>query len=80
MRRVERSAVSGSIGLICLACAAVALAVDPPKASPPAPDPASMTSSDPHDFDGVWWTPGYDRKYRTVEGELPPFTERYLRS
>ena len=36
--------------------------------------PAS--SADPRDFDGVWWTPGYDRKFRPVEGGLPPFTER----
>jgi hypothetical protein len=77
MRRVERLAAAGSIGLIFLAVAAVAPAQNAAKpAGPPKPDPATMTSSDPHDIDGVWWTPGYDRKYRTVEGELPPFTER----
>jgi hypothetical protein len=55
------------------------------KAAPGAPSAASSAAAapasaaaigDPRDFDGVWWTPGYDRKYRTVEGELPPFTER----
>src|SRR6185295_17727592 len=33
-------------------------------------------SSDPHDIDGVWWTKGYDRNFRPIEGQLPPFTER----
>jgi hypothetical protein len=37
---------------------------------------AGEAISDPRDIDGVWWTPGYDRKFRTLEGELPPFTER----
>ena len=74
MRRIERFATAGSIGLIWLALAAAAPAQNAGK--PAGPDPASMTSSDPHDIDGVWWTPGYDRKFRTVEGELPPFTDR----
>jgi hypothetical protein len=74
MRRVERFAAAGSIGLIFLAFGAAVPAQNAGK--PAARDPASMTSSDPHDIDGVWWTPGYDRKFRTVEGELPPFTER----
>ena len=80
MRRVVSFTATGSIGLIFIAFAASSLAQNAagpaPKADPAKPDPASMTSSDPHDIDGVWWTPGYDRKYRTVEGELPPFTER----
>jgi len=46
------------VGLVCLAVTGMAAAQDAP--------------SGPKDFDGVWWTPGYDRKYRTVEGELPP--------
>jgi hypothetical protein len=50
------------VGLVCLAVTGMADAQDAPSGA--------------RDFDGVWWTPGYDRKYRTVEGELPPFTER----
>ena len=72
MRRVERLAA----GLIFVAFAASSLAQNASKPDPAKPDPASMTSSDPHDIDGVWWTPGYDRKFRTVDGQLPPFTER----
>lgn len=33
-------------------------------------------SSDPRDFDGVWFIRGYDRTFRTLDGQLPPFTER----
>src|SRR5262245_27916794 len=36
----------------------------------------SLASADPHDIDGVWWTAGYDRTFRTLEGALPPFTDR----
>ena len=31
-------------------------------------------SADPRDIAGVWWTKGYDRTYRTLDGQLPPFT------
>jgi len=33
-------------------------------------------SPDPRDIAGVWWTKGYDRTFRTLEGQLPPFTAR----
>jgi len=58
----------GWVALICLGFAGIAAAADGVAA--PAP------SSDPHDIDGVWWTKGYDRNFRPIEGGLPPFTER----
>lgn len=30
----------------------------------------------PRDFNGVWWTRGYDRTYRQLDKSMPPFTER----
>jgi hypothetical protein len=67
-----------SIALICLAFAGAAHAAGSVAAAAAGdvPKPVSTSSNDPRDIDGVWWTPGYDRKFRTVEGELPPFTER----
>jgi hypothetical protein len=38
-------------------------------AAPLKPPPA-----DPRDIGGVWWTKGYDRTFRTLDGQLPPFT------
>jgi hypothetical protein len=66
-------AAAGSMAAILLALTGTAAAQSPPDAKPAA---SAAVASDPHDFDGVWWTPGYDRKFRTVEGQLPPFTER----
>ena len=63
MRRV-RSAVAGSF--VTLACLTFTGAVSAQDAAP----------GNPRDFDGVWWTRGYDRTFRPVEGGLPPFTER----
>jgi hypothetical protein len=34
----------------------------------------AASSADPRDIAGVWWTKGYDRRYRTLDGQLPPFT------
>jgi hypothetical protein len=45
-------------------------------ATSPAGPSKAVASSNPRDFDGVWWTKGYDRTFRTLEGALPPFTER----
>src|SRR6185295_6478762 len=64
---------AAAVAAILLFTTGVGAAQTPPPAKPPITVPVS---SDPHDFDGVWWTPGYDRKYRTVDGQLPPFTER----
>jgi hypothetical protein len=66
-RRVLGAAARGWMTLICLGLAGIAGAAS-------APQPAA--SSDPRDIDGVWWTKGYDRKFRPIEGGLPPFTER----
>jgi hypothetical protein len=66
-RRVLGAAVRRWVLLVCLGLAVTVCAAD-------APRPAA--SADPHDIDGVWWTKGYDRKFRPVEGGLPPFTER----
>ena len=30
-------------------------------------------SADPRNFEGVWWTRGYDRTYRQLDKSLPPF-------
>ena len=86
MRRVRSSSAAARIAVNCLMLAGLAFAATAAdaqnakdaggSAAKPAAPPADATSSNPHDFDGVWWTPGYDRKFRTVEGELPPFTER----
>ena len=73
MRRIHEIKAASSIALIFLAFAGTLAAQN---AAKPASPPSAAVSSDPHDFDGVWWTPGYDRKFRTVEGALPPFTER----
>src|SRR5262249_54213872 len=71
MRRI-RSAFSLTIGLVVLA---VTGSVSAQEGAKPAAD-APKSSSDPRDFDGGWGPPGYDRKFRPVEGGLPPFTER----
>ncbi len=77
MRRIRSSFIAGGIVLASFAFAGTVAAQDTAKpAGAAASAPKAATSSDPRDFDGVWWTPGYDRKYRTLEGELPPFTER----
>lgn len=57
-----------SLAMLTAAPAAPALAADAPaqKLKPP--------SADPRDISGVWWTRGYDRRYRTLDGQLPPFT------
>jgi hypothetical protein len=65
MRRVQRFPAAMCIGLMCLAFSGNATAQGAPTAT-----------SDARNIDGVWWTPGYDRKFRTLEGELPPFTDR----
>jgi hypothetical protein len=71
MRRIRRcSAGIALVGLVFAGSVAAQGAPSPKK--PPTITPAA----NPHDIDGVWWTPGYDRKFRTLEGELPPFTER----
>jgi hypothetical protein len=62
MRRVLGFLATGSVVLASLAIGSLAVADD--------------GGPHPRDFDGVWWTPGYDRKFRTIEGEMPPFTER----
>ena len=73
MRRMQRFLAGPGLALLGLVFAGTAAAQGAPKpAAPPSSDPGPS----PRDFDGVWWTPGYDRKFRTVEGELPPFTER----
>ena len=72
-RRECDTSAAGCWAAILLASMTAAAAESPPAATPP---PATAVSSDPHDIDGVWWTPGYDRKFRTVDGQLPPFTER----
>ncbi|MEO6341201.1 MAG: hypothetical protein ABIO39_14255 [Caulobacteraceae bacterium] len=36
--------------------------------------PLKPPSADPREITGVWWTKGYDRTYRTLDGQLPPFT------
>ena len=48
------------------ATAALAADAGPAGRAPPSPDP--------HNITGVWWTKGYDRTYRTLDGQLPPFT------
>jgi hypothetical protein len=47
---------------VCLPAAQAAA----PKLAPPPPDARNIT--------GVWWTKGYDRRFRTLDGQLPPFT------
>jgi hypothetical protein len=67
LRRVLSCFVRSGVTLICLGfVTTVAGAGTAPVAA----------SGDPHDIDGVWWTKGYDRTFRPVEGGLPPFTER----
>ncbi len=73
MRRVQTPSAGGCAALMCLAFAGVAAAQGTPH---PASPTQQALSSDPRDIDGVWWTPGYDRKFRPVEGGMPPFTER----
>jgi hypothetical protein len=73
MRRVRGSFAGGGLALACLGFALAAAAQG--AATPATPSPGAAASN-PRDIDGVWWTPGYDRKYRTLEGALPPFTER----
>ena len=73
MVRRGRDTSAAALAAIFLAMTGVSAGQTEPPAKPPGTVPVS---SDPHDFDGVWWTPGYDRKFRTVEGQLPPFTER----
>src|SRR5262245_16965707 len=72
VRRVRDTSAAGCVVAILLASMTAAAAESPPPTSPP----ATSVSANPHDIDGVWWTPGYDRKFRTVDGQLPPFTER----
>jgi hypothetical protein len=36
----------------------------------------AASSADPRNLDGVWWTIGYDRTFRTLDKQLPPFTAR----
>lgn len=45
---------------------AQAAAAEPAPRAPPSPDPRNIT--------GVWWTRGYDRTFRALDGQLPPFT------
>ena len=67
LRRVLGSSVRSGVALLCLGFAgAVAAGSTAPAAAP----------GDPHDIDGVWWTKGYDRTFRPIEGGLPPFTDR----
>jgi hypothetical protein len=73
MRRVQSSYAANCIALIGIAFAATVAAQDAP---PPASPSKDAASSNPRDIDGVWCTRGYDRTFRTVEGGLPPFTER----
>ena len=73
VRRGRDTSAAGAVTAILLASMTAAAAESPPASTPP---PTAAVSSDPHDIDGVWWTPGYDRKFRTVDGQLPPFTER----
>jgi hypothetical protein len=73
MVRRGRDTAAAGLAAILLASLTAAAAESPPASTPP---PAAAVSADPHDIDGVWWTPGYDRKFRTVDGQLPPFTER----
>ena len=73
VRRGRDTSAAVGVAAILLASMTAAAAESPPASTPP---PAAAVSSNPHDIDGVWWTPGYDRKYRTVDGQLPPFTER----
>jgi hypothetical protein len=73
VRRERDTSAAGCIAAILLALTTAAVAQSPPASTPP---PTAAVSSNPHDIDGVWWTPGYDRKFRTVDGQLPPFTER----
>jgi hypothetical protein len=63
MRRGERAVAGVCLGLLGLAFAGAVCAQE-------------VSSGGPRDFDGVWWTGGYDRTFRPVEGGLPPFTER----
>jgi hypothetical protein len=69
----DTAVAAGFLAAGLVALTGTAAAQGAPAAKPAATVPAS---SDPRDFDGVWWTPGYDRKFRTVDGQLPPFTER----
>lgn len=68
MRMIRRTALAACASAF-LGGAALA-AGDPtagaPKLKPPSPDPRNI--------EGVWWTRGYDRRYRTLDGQLPPFT------
>ncbi len=59
--------------IICLVFAGTVAAQDAAPRAGPSKDTAA---SNPQDIDGVWWTPGYDRTFRTIEGGLPPFTAR----
>jgi hypothetical protein len=77
MRRLQSVSIGIVSAVLGFGLAAPGAAQEGGKPAPAAgkkEQPAS--SADPRDFDGVWWTPGYDRKFRPVEGGLPPFTER----
>ena len=71
MRRIRRCSVGIALVGLVFAGSVAAQGAPPPKTAQ-----TITPAANPHDIDGVWWTPGYDRKFRTVEGELPPFTER----
>jgi hypothetical protein len=80
MRRIRL--FSGSLFMLGLACTGIVGAQSTPAAAGPAKaaPPQVVAASNPRDIDGVWWIPGrYDRTFRTVEGDLPPFTERARR-
>src|ERR1044072_3852099 len=77
MRRVQSvsiGTVTAGLGFGPPAPGAAQEGAKPAAAAGKKEQPAS--SADPRDFDGVWWTPGYDRKVRPVEGGLPPSPER----
>ena len=79
MRRIRSWQWMAGIAGVALATGAVAQQTAGGASAPgaaPKPAPTIVAASNPHDIDGVWWTPGYDRKFRTVDGQLPPFTER----
>jgi hypothetical protein len=60
------------LAALCLtSVATVVVAQEPRAAFTPTKSPGG-----PRDLDGVWYTRGYDRTYRTLDKQLPPFTER----
>ena len=66
-----RTYLVASIGACILASAAIAA---PAAHAADATAKPAASSADPRDISGVWWTKGYDRRYRTLDGQLPPFT------